>query len=297
MVHAPELLILYALDMFLVLSIVTVLFDSSFPLAVPYFFQLLSIAGTGHMYVGQIFDEMFSLESRFWYSFFYLDAMILSAFAISAYLLYVKKSYAKGLMFTGGFSIPITGFGIYLMTFYDNYQTTPIILRFYNGYTLLLLLVFAFFVAVFGVLLFVEGIPKLSLFDLKSVVRSFIEVYNTQVNQVQSQMNLVNDKPSRYVTVIKRESENEILEENEPNLEEILEDFEADKDTRHWNEEESEKKGLVEEEFYWGNSNQKIFHKQSCHLVEMIKQENRKILFSDIEALDAGYRECRICKP
>ena len=106
MVHAPELLILYALDMFLVLSIVTVLFDDSFPLAVPYFFQLLSIAGTGHMYVSQVFKEMFTLESRFWYSFFYLDAMVLSAFAMSAYLLFVKKSYAKGLMFSGSFTLP-----------------------------------------------------------------------------------------------------------------------------------------------------------------------------------------------
>ncbi len=106
--HAPELMILYALDMFLVLSIVTVLFDSNFPTAVPYFFQLISIAGTGHLYVGRVFEDMFTQDSRFWYSFFYLDAMLLSAFALTAYLVFYKKSLSKGLMFLGGFSLPST---------------------------------------------------------------------------------------------------------------------------------------------------------------------------------------------
>lgn len=148
--HTPELLILYALDMFLVLSIVTVLFDSSFPWAVPYFFQLLSLAGTGHMYVNLVFREMFTLESRFWYSFFYLDAMILSAFAITAYLLFVKKSYAKGLMFSGAYTLPAASFGVYLMTFYDEYETAPTLLRVLNGYWLFAALIISFIIFLKG---------------------------------------------------------------------------------------------------------------------------------------------------
>ena len=166
MAHAPELLILYALDMFLVLSIITVLFDSSFPLAVPYFFQILSIAGTGHMYLSQFFDEMFTLESRFWYSFFYLGAMMLSAFAMSAFLLFVKKSYAKGLMFFGSFSLPAACFGVYLMTFYDNYQTTPVILRLVNGNWLIASLLISMLILIQGTKLFLDSDPRLSQYKI-----------------------------------------------------------------------------------------------------------------------------------
>ena len=185
MVHAPELLILYALDMFLVLSIVTVLFDDSFPLAVPYFFQILSIAGTGHMYVSQFFDEMFTLESRFWYSFFYLDAMVLSAFAMSAYLLFVKKSYAKGLMFSGSFTLPAASFGVYLMTFYDSYQTTPFILRLVNGNWLIAALLISMLILIQGTKLFLDSDPRLSQYkiNIKQSIKDLIdeeEVYDDE---------------------------------------------------------------------------------------------------------------------
>jgi hypothetical protein len=177
MVHAPELLILYALDMFLVLSIITVMFDSSFPLAVPYFFQILSIAGTGHMYISQFFDEMFTLESRFWYSFFYLGAMMLSGFAMSAFLLFVKKSYSKGLMFVGSFSLPATSFGVYLMTFYDSYQTTPLILRLFNGYWLVALLIISMMIFLMGTKLFLDSDPRLSQYkiNIKQSLKDLID--------------------------------------------------------------------------------------------------------------------------
>lgn len=176
MVHAPELLILYALDMFLVLSILTVLFDSSFPLAVPYFFQLLSIAGTGHMYISQVFKEMFPIESRFWYSFFYLGAMMLSAFAISAYLLLVKKSLAKGLMFSGAFTMPTTSFGLYLMTFYKNFETVPFILKKINGNWLIVIISLSLIVLAKGTSIFLEADPNLSClkFSIKETLRELL---------------------------------------------------------------------------------------------------------------------------
>lgn len=123
-VYAPELLILYALDMFLVLSIVTCMFDSHFPVAVPYFFQLLSIAGTGHMYVSRFYEGMFTVESRFLYSVFYLGAFMTSSFAVSAYL-FLAKNRAKGLMFLGGFSLPSTLFGVYIVTVFRNELPIP----------------------------------------------------------------------------------------------------------------------------------------------------------------------------
>jgi hypothetical protein len=123
-VYAPELLILYALDMFLVLSIITCMFDSHFPVAVPYFFQLLSIAGTGHMYVSRFYEGMFTVESRFLYSVFYLGAFMTSSFAVSAYL-FLAKNRAKGLMFLGGFSLPSTLFGVYIVTVFRNELPIP----------------------------------------------------------------------------------------------------------------------------------------------------------------------------
>ena len=124
-VYAPELLILYALDMFLVLSIVTCLFDSHFPVAVPYFFQLLAIAGTGHMYLSRVFEGMFTVESRFWYSIFYLGAYLASSFAVSAYLFLIKRSAPKGLMFFGGCTFPSTVFGGYIISVFKNELPIP----------------------------------------------------------------------------------------------------------------------------------------------------------------------------
>lgn len=151
-VYAPELLILYALDMFLVLSIVTCLFDSHFPVAVPYFFQLLSIAGTGHMYLSRVFDGMFTVESRFWYSIFYLGAYLASSFAVSAYLFLIKRSAPKGLMFFGGCTLPSTVFGGYIISVFKNELPIPWFLSsdFASGWMSVMLL-FSFMLLFAGV--------------------------------------------------------------------------------------------------------------------------------------------------
>ena len=173
--HAPELLILYALDMFLVLSIVTVLFDSNFPTAVPYFFQLISIAGTGHLYVNKAFDEMFTLDSRFWYSFFYMDAMILSAFAVTAYLLFLKKSTAKGLMFLGGFSLPSACFGFYILTFFEDFPSVPKIFFVINGNWIGVMMLVSLLILVKGAKKFAETDPRF-IEILHSIRKKVIQV-------------------------------------------------------------------------------------------------------------------------
>ena len=156
-VYAPELLILYALDMFLVLSIVTCLFDSHFPVAVPYFFQLLAIAGTGHMYLSRVFEGMFTVESRFWYSIFYLGAYLASSFAVSAYLFLVKRSSSKGLMFFGGCTFPSTVFGGYIISVFKNELPIPWFLSsdFAAGWMSILLL-FSFMLLFAGMAMFFD---------------------------------------------------------------------------------------------------------------------------------------------
>ena len=187
--HAPELLILYALDMFLVLSIITVLFDSNFPLAVPYFFQLLSIAGTGHIYVSRVFDEMFTLDSRFWYSFFYLDAMILCAFAMSAYLMFLKKSMSKGLMFLGGFSLPSACFGFYIVSFYNDYPSVPRIFSVLNGNWIGVMMLASLMILIKGTKLFIDSDPLFG--ELKFSFTGLLQKLLREEKQVESETELV----------------------------------------------------------------------------------------------------------
>jgi hypothetical protein len=173
-VYAPELLILYALDMFLVLSIVTCLFDSHFPVAVPYFFQLLAIAGTGHMYLSRVFEGMFTVESRFWYSIFYLGAYLASSFAVSAYLFLIKRSAPKGLMFFGGCTFPSTVFGGYIISVFKNELPVPWFLSsdFASGWMSILLL-FSFMLLFAGVAMFFDPDQR-SLNSFRQSIAQFI---------------------------------------------------------------------------------------------------------------------------
>ena len=173
-VYAPELLILYALDMFLVLSIITCLFDSHFPIAVPYFFQLLAIAGTGHMYLSRVFEGMFTVESRFWYSIFYLGAYLASSFAVSAYLFLVKRSSSKGLMFFGGCTFPSTVFGGYIISVFKNELPIPWFLSsdFAAGWMSILLL-FSFMLLFAGMAMFFDPDQR-SLRAFRQAIAKFI---------------------------------------------------------------------------------------------------------------------------
>ena len=173
-VYAPELLILYALDMFLVLSIITVMFDSHFPVAVPYFFQLLAIAGTGHMYLSRVFEGMFTVESRFWYSIFYLGAYLASSFAVSAYLFLVKRSSSKGLMFFGGCTFPTTVFGGYIISVFKNELPIPWFLSsdFAAGWMSILLL-FSFILLFAGMAMFFDPDQR-SLSAFRQSITQFI---------------------------------------------------------------------------------------------------------------------------
>ncbi len=176
-VYAPELLILYALDMFLVLSIVTCLFDSHFPVAVPYFFQLLAIAGTGHMYLSRVFEGMFTVESRFWYSIFYLGAYLASSFAVSAYLFLIKRSAPQGLMFFGGCTFPSTVFGGYIISVFKNELPIPWFLSsdFASGWMSILLL-FSFMLLFAGVAMFFDPDQRSLRSFRQSIAQSIVDL-------------------------------------------------------------------------------------------------------------------------
>jgi len=196
-VYAPELLILYALDMFLVLSIVTCLYDSHFPIAVPYFFQLLSIAGTGHLYVSRVFEGMFTVESRFWYSVFYLGAFLASSFAVSAYLFLVKRSAAKGLMFFGGYTFPSTVLGAYIITVFRNELPIPWFMRLdvVADWMPVLLLV-SFMILFAGVSMYFEPEKKPGSSLKESILGFIAKLLDKRGKEEKEQSNIIYEKVS-----------------------------------------------------------------------------------------------------
>lgn len=48
---------------------------------------------------------------------------------------------------------------------------------------------------------------------------------------------------------------------------------------------------------YMGNSRQKIFHQLNCKFAKKALAKNRVYFESREEAVNAGYRPCRTCKP
>lgn len=55
----PELFMLVGINVFVALSLLTSLFDGPFPLAVPYVFQIVALAGFGQIWVNYAFLSSF----------------------------------------------------------------------------------------------------------------------------------------------------------------------------------------------------------------------------------------------
>jgi len=55
--------------------------------------------------------------------------------------------------------------------------------------------------------------------------------------------------------------------------------------------------GKKKAEYYIGNKNSKIFHNPDCSSVKMMNEENKVIFDSREEALKAGFKPCKRCKP
>ncbi|WP_346430122.1 Ada metal-binding domain-containing protein [Methanocella conradii] len=48
---------------------------------------------------------------------------------------------------------------------------------------------------------------------------------------------------------------------------------------------------------YYASSKSDVFHRPGCRYVSQIKSSNLITFSSRHEALDAGYRPCKVCKP
>ena len=64
-----------------------------------------------------------------------------------------------------------------------------------------------------------------------------------------------------------------------------------------WGLTEQKPKEQATEYLYVGNKRTKVFHYPNCKYVSMISEENKVYFKSRQEAIDAGYRPCKVCKP
>jgi hypothetical protein len=124
-VHAPELLLLISIDIFLVLSLVTCLFDEYFPNSVPYLLQLIALAGFGQLYLSKSFMSIFIGDGRFWSSLFFLMSSMACVLATNLYLFLVQKRLDGGIVYMGAVTLPVSYFALFIVSVYLNEAPLP----------------------------------------------------------------------------------------------------------------------------------------------------------------------------
>jgi len=126
--YVPELLLLVAVDVFLVLSLLTCLLEGEFPTPVPYLLQLAALAGFGQTYVSKEFLNVFSQDLRFWYSLSYLTSAVATVFLTNLYMFVVRREIAKGFLFSGSVTAPTAIFSIFFISVYVHDVEVPMTL-------------------------------------------------------------------------------------------------------------------------------------------------------------------------
>jgi len=156
----PEFFLLMGIDIFLVTSLITAIFDKHFPSKIPYICQLAALAGYGNLIVSREFLQLFDPYMRFWYSLIYLIVAIASTFALSIYLGFSRKMWKAARIFTYVVGIPILMISTFFISTYIALATHPILilppLTFET--TFLAIILFDSLVVSLGIYLFIK--PK-----------------------------------------------------------------------------------------------------------------------------------------
>lgn len=125
-IYEPELMLLIAVDIFLVLSLLTCLLEREFSTPIPYLLQLASLAGFGQIYVSKEFLDVFSVDLRFWYSLSYLIVAVAGVFASNLYIFVVRREVAKGFLFSGSVTTPAVIFSMFFVSVYTHDIEVPL---------------------------------------------------------------------------------------------------------------------------------------------------------------------------
>lgn len=115
----PELLMLFGINVCVILSLVTSIFDKPFPLAVPYVFQIVALAGFGQIYVNYVFLLDF-VEARFWCSLLYLSAATVGVVSVNLYIAISKKQLVAAGALLGALTLPTVSLSLFLVSAYSN---------------------------------------------------------------------------------------------------------------------------------------------------------------------------------
>jgi len=102
----PELFILVGINVFVALSLLTSLFDGSFPKALPYVYMLAALAGFGQIWVNYNFLS-FLVDGRFWCSLPYLIVAVANTITLNVYVAVKKRLWSMASAFLGAVTIPV----------------------------------------------------------------------------------------------------------------------------------------------------------------------------------------------
>jgi len=115
----PEFFALLAIDLFLLLSLLTCLLDERFPKAIPYVYQIAALVGFGHLLVSKDFLTIFGEYMRFWYNFFYLLVALANIVAINVYFAVIKQNWTLGKVWSGAVTFPTIFISIFFVSNYS----------------------------------------------------------------------------------------------------------------------------------------------------------------------------------
>jgi hypothetical protein len=121
----PEFFALVGINLFLLLSLLTCLLDNHLPKAIPYFYQIAALAGSGYMLIIKDYLIVLGEYMRFWYCFFYFGLALVNIVAVNVYLGIVKKllNYARVFMLT--VTLPVLSLAVLLLLNYAENAVNP----------------------------------------------------------------------------------------------------------------------------------------------------------------------------
>jgi hypothetical protein len=120
----PELFVFIGVNVFVAMSLLTSIFDGSFPNPLPYIFQIAALAGFGQIWANYVFFSDF-VEARFWSSMLYLSVVMISIVAVNFYIAIKKQLLSIAGFFLGAFTIPTGALSFLLVSAYVNGMAFP----------------------------------------------------------------------------------------------------------------------------------------------------------------------------
>jgi len=123
----PEFFALLGTDIFLAMSLLACLLDRYLPKAAPYIYQIVALAGFGHLLISKNFLTIFGEYMRFWYSFFYLLVALANVVAINTYLAASRKLWTLAKAFAGAVTVPTALTVAFFLSSYVGQATFPLV--------------------------------------------------------------------------------------------------------------------------------------------------------------------------